>query len=182
MHFHHWKGIWDTERTCKEDSKDQPVPLVPLQTEGLVGRSMTSLVGSPEGNQTNASAYFQHFTKRDFIQNRGLLCPFSAPSYKGKTGKSPFILSASFSFCNMVSHPKGEITQDYPAGSTCILCLMPTAPCLGTMLSPDKEPPAQHLVAILPPSPGDQRSTSTWPATTVEIKTPPFRKSIISKD
>lgn len=155
------QGIWDTGRTCKEDGKDHPVPLVPLQTEVLFGRSMTSLVGFPEGNQTNASADFQHFTKREFIQNRGLLCPFSAPSYKGKAGNSPFILGPSFFFCNMVSHPKGEITQDYTswvkhsAGSTCILCPMPTIPCLGTVLSPDKEPPAQHLVAILPPSLGD---------------------------
>lgn len=189
MRFHHWKGTWDTGRTCKEDGKDQPVPLVPLQTEVLGGTSMTSLVGSPEGNQTNARADFQHFTKKEFIQNRGLPTPFLAPSYKGKAAKSPFILAPSFSLCNVVSHPKGEMTQDYPswvkhcAGSTCILCPVPTAPCLGTLLSPDKEPPAQHLVAILPSEPwGLTHSTSTWPATTAEIKPPPFRKRVISKD
>lgn len=26
MPFYHWKGIWDTVRTRKEDGKDRPVP------------------------------------------------------------------------------------------------------------------------------------------------------------
>lgn len=165
MRFHHWKGIWDTGRICKGDGKDQPVPSVPLQTEVLVERSMTSLVGSPEGNQTNARADFQHLTKGEFIQNRGLLAPFSAPSYKGKAGKSPFILGPSFSFCNMVSHPKREITQDYPFrvkhcdGSICIrtpLCPQHSAWALCYPLI--RKPPAKHPVAILPLSLGDRHA------------------------
>lgn len=152
MSCHHWKGIWDTGRTCKEDGKKQSVPLVSLQTEVLVGRSITSLVGSPEGKQTNPRADFQHLIKGEFIQTRGLLAPFSAPSYKGKAGKSPFILGPSFS---------SKVTLDYLswvkhcAGSTCILCSMPTVPCLGTCCPLIRKPPAQQLVAILPPSLGD---------------------------
>lgn len=149
---------------------------------------MTPLVGSPEGNQTNARADFQHLPKGEFIQNRGLLAPFSAPSYKGKAGKSPFILDPSISFCNMVSHPKGEITQDYPfwvklcAGNTSIICPMPTTPCLGTVLSPDKETTSTAPSGNPSPEPwGPTCSMSTWPVTTAEIKPPPFRKSIISK-
>lgn len=87
MSFHCWKGIWDTGRTCKEGGKKQSIPLVPLQTEALVGRSMTSLVGSPEGKQTNPRADFQRVTKGEFIQNTRLPAPLLAPSYKGKTYK-----------------------------------------------------------------------------------------------
>lgn len=190
IRFHHWKGIWDTGRVCKEDGKDQPVPSVPLQTEVLVERSMTSLVGSPEGNQTNARAGFQHLTKGEFTQNRGLLAPFSAPSYKGKASKSPFILGPSFSFCNMVSHPKGEITQDYPfrVKTLCWQHLysytpMPTTLCLGAVLSPDKETTSTAPGGNPSPEPwGPTCSMSTWPVTTVEIKPLPFRKSIINEN
>lgn len=152
-----------------------------LSRQKLVGRSMTSLVGSPEGNQTNSRADIQHLTKGEFIQNRGILAPFSSSSYKGKADKSPFILGPSFSFCNMASHPKGEITQDYPswvkhcAGSTCILWPMPTTPGLGTMLSPDKKTTSTAPGGNPSPRPwGLPHQTSTWPDCHSE-------KSIISK-